>query len=238
MAIIALLAYLGMPALGRFFDSAKSTQSMGNLRQIAAAALSMAADNNGILDLHESEGGNYKANATLPHQLYSKGYIKDPKIFMSPEINASVTRPFLDMPWDGWRWRTYAIVQFPDSKNPGFFRPVPSSGSAGGVYPKGFALRLATAEALTSFPMILDSTAPIGAGKTSKDVRPSWVCLLSQNGFNPVMRDDRTVKIAFADGHVEAAAMPRLWQIFSRHYPGNYYVVNSKGAFVQVKETQ
>lgn len=49
IAIIAVLALLGVSAIGRGLESSKSAKCATNLKQLAAAVMSYAADNNGMI---------------------------------------------------------------------------------------------------------------------------------------------------------------------------------------------
>lgn len=49
IAIIAVLAVLGVSAIGRGLESSKSAKCTTNLKQLAAAVMSYAADNNGMV---------------------------------------------------------------------------------------------------------------------------------------------------------------------------------------------
>jgi len=49
IAIIAVLAMLGISAIGRSLESSKSAKCATNLKQLAAAVMSYAADNNGMI---------------------------------------------------------------------------------------------------------------------------------------------------------------------------------------------
>jgi len=49
IAIIAVLAMLGVSAIGRGLESSKSAKCATNLKQLAAAVMSYAADNNGMV---------------------------------------------------------------------------------------------------------------------------------------------------------------------------------------------
>ncbi|MGA0112259.1 MAG: type II secretion system protein, partial [Chthoniobacterales bacterium] len=49
IAIIAVLAVLGVSAIGRGLESSKSAKCATNLKQLAAAVMSYAADHNGMV---------------------------------------------------------------------------------------------------------------------------------------------------------------------------------------------
>jgi prepilin-type N-terminal cleavage/methylation domain-containing protein/prepilin-type processing-associated H-X9-DG protein len=73
IAIIAVLAMLGVSAIGRSIESSKSAKCAANLKQLAGAVMSYAADNNGMVPPAmrnadpAASGGSIWASALAPY---------------------------------------------------------------------------------------------------------------------------------------------------------------------------
>ncbi len=237
IAIIGILAAILIPVVGRVRESTRATRTLSNLRQVGVGAMLMANDNNGIIDLHESEGGAFRTYATLPRLLYDGGYVDTREVFFSSQINRQFMEERLAETGGGWVWGTMGIIR-DGSRNPGSFTPGRPAGGGGGLEDAGYALRLSTTESASSFPIFVDTSTAPAAGGTVNDSAPNgWVCWFNAgvSSWKPVMRNDSAVLMAFADGHVEAADLDRLAVIVTTHFQGsNFTVMGSQGQMITI----
>ncbi|MGA1530908.1 MAG: type II secretion system protein [Kiritimatiellia bacterium] len=67
IAIVAVLAALGVSAIGRGIESSKSAKCAANLKQLAGAVMSYAADNNGMVPPSVMPGGKIWMRALDPY---------------------------------------------------------------------------------------------------------------------------------------------------------------------------
>jgi len=236
IAIIGTLMVVVSGGVFKFQQRARRTVTLGNLRHTAAAALQMAADRRGIIDLNESRGGYYQPYATLSRELLDGGYVSDRKYFFSAELDGALLKETLDPAFTGWTWRTMGV--FRDvTKIPGWFSPLPAEGQSGHGT-SGSALRLPALDEPSLMPLLIDTVGG-GAGPAHINKRPhGWICWFGPNWntWKPVMRDDKTVLMSFADGHAEAVGHDGLRKIIRTNFNlAEVHVVNSRGEAVAIR---
>jgi prepilin-type N-terminal cleavage/methylation domain-containing protein len=96
VAIVALLAGIAFPVFGRVKESGRRAQCMSNLRQLHAACVAYAADNEGHLPIGYRSG--IMQYNTMLHaapdvypmlgQLWTGNYIRTPQVFYCPSETA------------------------------------------------------------------------------------------------------------------------------------------------------
>ena len=83
IVIIAILAAISVPMYGRFMTQARETKTLSNIRQIGAATLLYAGDNNQQLPNRVADGtGGSATQDKWPTLL--KPYLPDTRVFSSP----------------------------------------------------------------------------------------------------------------------------------------------------------
>jgi hypothetical protein len=234
IAIIGILVALLAGYSGNSLKSGRKVTAISNLRSISMAAISMASDNDGIIDLNDSERGEYKALSTLCGLLVQKGLIENRSILISPELSEPRRREFMD-PSFNWVLYTFGVAIDPPS-NPGYFEPASPSGT--GAASAGLALRLAAVENPASCPLLLDtcSDQPV-AVQSVNEIHSSRVCNFDEGikKPKPVLRDGKTLLLSFVDGHAEAAELPRIRDVVRPNFKGtNFTVMGPSGESIAV----
>ena len=238
VAIVAILTSLAFQFSTRMRNTGQATATLSNLRVVAQSALLMASENNGIIDLHESERGEFKRFATLQRLLFDNGYLENREVFFSAQFDPNVLDPFMGTGTEGgWVWRTMGLVRDPSS-NPGHFSPPAPNGVSGvGGSTSGIALRLSTLENPGNFPLVVDSSHRPPSGQGVDTVHNSWSAWFSggNSSHKPVMRDNQTLLMAFADGHVEAANRQRVSRIVAENFNvGGATVMGATGQMIPI----
>jgi prepilin-type N-terminal cleavage/methylation domain-containing protein len=223
IAIMGILIALLVGYSGNSLKAGRKATAISNLRSISMAAISLASDSDGIVDLNDSEGGTYKQYATLGGLLVERGLLGDRSLLISPELSELRRREFMSVNYP-WKWRTFGIVA-DNPKNPGLFKP---EGTSGGAAKSGLALRLAAVEKPASYPLMVDTCGLAPAnGQSANEMHSSWVCFFNSGitSWKPVLRDGKTLLLSFADGHVEAAELPRIREVVSSNFAGTNFTV-------------
>ena len=93
IVIIAILAGISLPMYNRFLIQARETKTLSNLRQVGAAALLYAGDNNQQLPSRVPDGSGGTKWPTL-----LQPYLPDPRVFSSPipPYNGTAYTPVTD----------------------------------------------------------------------------------------------------------------------------------------------
>jgi prepilin-type N-terminal cleavage/methylation domain-containing protein len=234
IAIMGILIALLAGYSGNSLKSGRKVTAISNLRSISMAAISMASENDGIIDLNDSERGEYKALSTLCGLLVQKGLIDNRSLLISPELSEPRRREFMD-PQFQWVLHTFGVVIDPPL-NPGYFEPQSSSGA--GAPKTGLALRLAAVEKPASCPLLLDtcSDQPVAVPSVN-EIHSSRVCNFDQGikKPKPVLRDGKTLLLSFVDGHAEAAELPRIRDVVRPNFQGTEFtVMGPSGEFIAV----
>ncbi len=223
IAIMGILIALFAGYSGNSLKAGRQATAVSNLRQISTAAVSLASDYDGVVDLNDSEGGQYKQYSTLGGLLVQKGLIGERSLLISPELSDLRRREFMDKDYQ-WKWKTFGIVA-DTPKNPGLFKP---EGTSGGAVKTGLALRLAAIEKPASYPLMLDTCGLVPTiGESVNEIHSSWICFFGSGitNWKPVLRDGKNLLLSFADGHAEAAGLSRIRDVVKPNFGGSSFTV-------------
>lgn len=233
VSVIALLAALLLPALGRAREQALGASCLGNSRQIAFAAFAYAEEFDGYGPVNTRYGSGNLVHY-WPRLLYALGHAAQPAIFACPAArheyyNGEVfcTGNF-NANGNNWEYVQYGINQY-------FGQSFNASGS-GGVYlasdpasletlaSTGMLWKIQRARAPSSTVFLGDSVRSTGTnGKiytsaTATDGKPRGFLLLSRSKTaldnHPGIFGDRhagAASVAWVDGHAES----RLQAVFT-----------------------
>lgn len=224
IAIMGILIALFAGYAGNSLKAGRQATAISNLRQISTAAISLASDYDGVIDLNDSEGGKYKEFSTLGGLLVQKGLIDNRSLLISPELSELRRREFMDNDFN-WVLHTFGVVVDPYS-NAGYFDA--EEAGAGGVPKKGLALRLAAAVNPGSLPLLLDTCSDVPvAGQSVNALHSSRVCRFDDGVSKPkpVLRDGKTLLLSFADGHAETAGLLRIRDVVKPNFGGSSFTV-------------
>ena len=224
IAIMGILIALLAGYSGNSLKAGRQATAVSNLRQISTAAISLASDYDGVMDLNDSEGGKYKQDSTLCGLLVQKGLIDNRSLLISPELSELRRREFMDEDFN-WVPHTFGVVVDP-CPDAGYFDAEETG--ATGVPKKGLALRLAAVQNPGSLPLLLDTCSDVPtAGQSVNDILSSRVCRFDEGVTKPkpVLRDGKTLLLSFADGHAEAAGLSRIRDVVKPNFGGSSFTV-------------
>jgi prepilin-type N-terminal cleavage/methylation domain-containing protein/prepilin-type processing-associated H-X9-DG protein len=181
IAVIAILAGLLLPALGKAKERAKAAKCISNLKQIGVAAHMYAHDSENVLQLDATIPD---PNITWGTLLYSNVNLGQKEIFVCP---------------------SYKPFQFANWQNIYGIRRDPPTNCVRG--PAGVFFRVDCISDPSEYLLVADTTSQGVAGWTA---RQCYIFKAAGPAKNIHARHNARANGVFLDGHAEACNRPRL----------------------------
>lgn len=192
IAIIAVLAALLIPSISAARDHALAAKCAGNLRQIGAALMAFAADNNGAIPTPTDKYSGAPRRAWA-NRLYLGGYITSPDVFFCPSFF-----PRNNAEADATQRPTYNGSNTPQAYGMRTW-VAPGKTMTDTEYYRG-TLPLSVIATPANFFLIVDSLDLAAYGKPAQNYH-----VVPGNPDQIIhLRHQKMANALFADGHVEA----------------------------------
>jgi len=201
VAILAVLAAILVPASSGFLQRGIGAKSMAQQRQIAAAILTQASDNNARLRSFVG-GATVDSRDFWNAALVRAGLLPDPKIFFCPGFRSA--EPRFNYAGSNWPWSGYGMAAFYPDGQPG--SRVPGT-NADGQAISLVDFRLSSVAQPSRQILLADSYATTSGGRQTFRIPPND----PREGIH--LRHAGRANVVFLDGHgesLDAAALRAL----------------------------
>jgi prepilin-type N-terminal cleavage/methylation domain-containing protein/prepilin-type processing-associated H-X9-DG protein len=197
IAIIAILAAILIPVVGKVRENARAAQCIGNLRGTSTAMLTWISDNNNILSTFR---GGQQTVGLWTVELRERGYIGPP----DDSIRCPAWKP--ERGWD--YWESYGLNMF----DPNASRMNPSQ--FGGPNYERYTMNFNSSDITPSrYILMADSYRANSAGQQVFRILQEGVSAPPSPWGSIHLRHSGRASVAFLDGHIELVGSDRLGRL-------------------------